>query len=30
MLTDIEIAQQAQLKRIEAIATENNINPEIL
>jgi len=28
MLTDIEIAQQAQLKRIEAIATENNINTE--
>ena len=30
MLTDIEIAQQAQLKRIETIATENNINPDIL
>ncbi len=28
MLTDIEIAQQAQLKRIEAIATENNIDTE--
>ena len=30
MLTDIEIAQQAQLKRIEAIATDNNVDPEIL
>lgn len=28
MLTDIEIAQQANLKRIEAIATENNIDTE--
>ena len=28
MLTDIEIAQQAQLKRIEAIATGNNIDTE--
>ena len=30
MLTDIEIAQQAKLNRIEAIATQNNIDPEIL
>lgn len=28
MLTDIEIAQQANLKRIEAIANENNIDTE--